>query len=216
MKTLYDKQLRFIDPFVLFLVGTLFFRLNWYFELPTTQLILSDLIGLSAGYVCWNLARWVALRLQRYYPGLTNTRRRLLWMGLLTPDQTLTSLATELAFIQSYCHLLKTRHGDALRVMWQIAPPLLDRQLPSLTLQLLVENAVKHNIALPNQPLTIAIVTDTHDRLVVRNNVQRKSVRVASNGVGLANIWSKYQMMNQPEPIIHETEGQFEVTLPLI
>ncbi len=127
----------------------------------------------------------------------------------------LTPLATELAFIQSYCHLLKTRHGDALNVLYQVDPPLLNWHLPPLTLQLLVENAVKHNIALPEKPLTISINTSS-DRLVVRNNLQRKRMRVASNGVGLANIWSKYQMLNQPVPTISEDNGQFEITLPLI
>ncbi|GAB2576858.1 histidine kinase [Spirosoma areae] len=131
-------------------------------------------------------------------------------------NQILTPLSAELAFIQSYSHLLQTRHGNALRVVWQVDPPLLNRQLPPLTLQLLVENAVKHNIALPDQPLTIAIATDAHNRLQVRNNVQRKTMRVASNGVGLANIWSKYQMLNQPAPTILEDDGEFVVTLPLI
>lgn len=131
-------------------------------------------------------------------------------------DQVLTPLATELAFIQSYSHLLQTRHGNALRMVWQVDRPLLNRQLPPLTLQLLVENAVKHNVALPDQPLTIAILTDEHDQLQVRNNVQRKTVRVASNGVGLSNIWSKYRMLNQPLPTILEDDGQFVVTLPLI
>ena len=131
-------------------------------------------------------------------------------------DQVLTSLSAELAFIQSYCHLLQTRHGDALRVVWQVDPPLMKRHIPPLTLQLLVENAVKHNVALPDQPLTIAIKTDEHNQLQVRNNVQRKTARVVSNGIGLANILSKYQMLNQPVPIIHEYNGEFVVTLPLI
>ncbi|WP_232073887.1 LytS family sensor histidine kinase [Spirosoma aureum] len=87
---------------------------------------------------------------------------------------------------------------------------------PPLTLQLLVENAVKHNVALPEQPLIIAIVTDQDDQLQVRNNVQRKTARVVSNGIGLANIWSKYQMLNQTIPTIREDDGQFTVTLPLI
>ena len=78
MNVLHNKQLRIIGPFVLFLVGTLFFRLNWYLELSAGKLVRSDLIGLAAGYVCWNLARWVVLRLQKQYPGLVNTRRRLL------------------------------------------------------------------------------------------------------------------------------------------
>ncbi|WP_338870529.1 histidine kinase [Spirosoma sp. SC4-14] len=131
-------------------------------------------------------------------------------------EQALVSLADELAFIRSYCHLLQTRHGAALHIVCQIAPSLLNRQLPPLSLQLLVENAVKHNIILTDRPLTIAIATDSHDRLQVRNNVQRKTVRVASAGVGLANIWSKYQMLNQPIPSISEVDGFFIVTLPLI
>ncbi|GAB4035606.1 sensor histidine kinase [Spirosoma gilvum] len=131
-------------------------------------------------------------------------------------DQILIPLASELAFIRSYCHLLQTRHGHALRVEWAVAPSLLALQLPPLTLQLLVENAVKHNVILTDCPLTIAISTNDQNQLQVRNNVQRKTVRVASNGVGLANIWSKYQILNQPIPTIQEDKGLFVVTLPLI
>lgn len=131
-------------------------------------------------------------------------------------DQILTPLSTELAFIQSYCHLLQTRYGNAFQVEYQVDQPLLNSQLPPLTLQLLVENAVKHNVVLPDQPLTIAIRTDAQNRLQVSNNIQRKTVRVASTGIGLANILSKYQMLNQSLPIISEETGQFNVTLPLI
>ncbi|WP_245564917.1 sensor histidine kinase [Spirosoma panaciterrae] len=131
-------------------------------------------------------------------------------------DQILIPLAAELAFIRSYCHLLQTRHGQALRVEWAVSPLLLALQLPPLTLQLLVENAVKHNVILADYPLTIAIATNEQNQLQVRNNVQRKTVRVASNGVGLANIWSKYQILNQPIPTIQEDRGLFIVTLPLI
>jgi hypothetical protein len=131
-------------------------------------------------------------------------------------DQTLISLKAELTFIHSYCHLLKTRHGDALRIQCAVEPSLLNRQLPPLTLQLLVENAVKHNSILPDKPLTIAIISSPCDHLQVRNTIQRKTVRVASNGVGLSNIWSKYKILNQPLPTIHEVEDEFVVTLPLI
>ena len=85
MKTLDDTKLRILGPLVLFLMGTVFFRLNWYFDLAGGRLVRSDLIAVSAGYVCWNLARWVVLRLQKQYPGLANTRRRLLWMAVLMP-----------------------------------------------------------------------------------------------------------------------------------
>jgi len=131
-------------------------------------------------------------------------------------DQHLTELGAELDFIQSYYHLLKTRHGSGLTMNVTIDDRYQTYRLPPLTLQLLVENAVKHNIVLPDQPLSIDILTDAQSHLQVRNTIQRKTVRVASNGVGLTNILTKYQMLNQPKPIIQETDGQFIVTLPLI
>ncbi|GAB3941515.1 histidine kinase [Spirosoma harenae] len=131
-------------------------------------------------------------------------------------DQHLTDLGTELDFIHSYYHLLKTRHGSGLIMNVDIDHRFQTYRIPPLTLQLLVENAVKHNIVLPDQPLNIDILTDNQSRLQVRNNIQRKTVRVASNGVGLTNILAKYQMLNQPKPIIRENEGQFVVTIPLI
>ena len=89
-------------------------------------------------------------------------------------------------------------------------------QLPPLTLQLLVENAVKHNMILPDQPLLIEIATTDEGTVQVANNLQRKTSRIFSNGVGISNILSKYQMLNQPRPTVHEENGQFLVTLPLI
>jgi hypothetical protein len=135
---------------------------------------------------------------------------------LRSNEQHLTDLSTELDFIQSYFHLLKTRHGEGVRLAIAVDDRFQGYQLPPLTLQLLVENAVKHNIVLPEQPLCIAISTDGQSQLQVRNNLQRKTLRVASNSVGLTNILTKYQMLNQPAPTIHEADGQFVVTLPLI
>jgi hypothetical protein len=128
----------------------------------------------------------------------------------------LISLSSELEFIQSYYHLLKTRHGDALNLMTDIEPGARERRLPPLTLQLLIENAVKHNTILPDQPLTIVLRTDDQQRLIVSNNLQRKQTRVLSNGVGLSNILSKYQMLGQEAPIIEDNGREFRVTLPLV
>lgn len=135
---------------------------------------------------------------------------------LRSNETTLVSLANELEFIHSYYHLLKTRHGDAIRLVTDIVPDAEQRQLPPLTLQLLVENAVKHNVVLPDQPLTIVLTTDAHLRLTVSNNLQRKPSRALSNGVGLSNILTKYQMLGQAAPIIEEDGQEFRVTLPLI
>lgn len=131
-------------------------------------------------------------------------------------SQHLTNLNTELDFIRSYHHLLKTRHGSGLELTVHVDERFGTYQIPPLTLQLLVENAVKHNIALPEQPLHIAIESDEQAQLRVCNTLQKKKTRVLSNGVGLTNIITKYQILGQPAPTIQEISGQFVVTLPLI
>jgi LytS/YehU family sensor histidine kinase len=72
-------------------------------------------------------------------------------------------------------------------------------QLPPLTLQMLVENAVKHNMILKDSPLHILIMTTNSGKLVVTNNLQRKDRMVSSNKVGLTNIVKKYRLMKKEE-----------------
>ena len=135
---------------------------------------------------------------------------------LQTNENALTSLRDELAFIESYFHLLKTRYGNGIELDVRIADDYREARLPPLTLQMLVENAVKHNIILSEQPLQIRIETTPGGRLSVSNNVQRKNVRVASNGVGLSNIATKYQLLGHSGLEIDNSESCFRVTLPLL
>ncbi len=135
---------------------------------------------------------------------------------LRSNDQNLITLAAELDFIHSYMHLLKTRYGSGLNLVINVDAAHKNYQIPPLTLQLLVENAVKHNIILPEEPLTITIFTNPLHQLVITNNLQRKNARIHSNGVGLNNILTKYKMLGQTLPAVHENEGQFTVFLPLI
>lgn len=134
---------------------------------------------------------------------------------LRSNENPLTPLANELEFIESYYHLLKTRHGEGLTLVTQIRAGTEMLQLPPLTLQLLIENAVKHNIILPEQPLTIVLKTDGQ-QLIVSNNLQRKNSRALSNGVGLSNILTKYQVLGQPIPKVEEDGLEFRVTLKLV
>lgn len=153
-----------------------------------------------------------------YVDELSSEYRYLLRAG----EQELTTLSIELSFIQSYFHLLKTRYGSSVRPELAVAEGCHDALIPPLTLQLLVENAVKHNRALPEEPLTIRIRTTEDGQLVVENNLQRRNVRVDSNGVELSNITDKYRLLNRfnlDGPIIlliEEIEGWFRVTLPLL
>ncbi|WP_338871941.1 histidine kinase [Spirosoma sp. SC4-14] len=135
---------------------------------------------------------------------------------LRSNENELTTLNHELTFINSYFHLLRTRFGSGVNLEISVEEAYSKAWLPPLTLQLLVENAVKHNMILSDSPLCIRIRTNDQKQLIVENTLQRKQLRVESNGVGLSNIAFKYQLLNQPEPIIEEQEGWFRVTLPLL
>lgn len=131
-------------------------------------------------------------------------------------EQNLINLSDELEFIRSYAHLLTTRHGKGFNLTIEVDPKWVHHQLPPLTLQLLLENAVKHNIVMNEMPLNVQIHTDDLANLHVSNNLQKKNIRVASNGVGLSNILTRYQMLGQPEPMIRQQAGRFIVAVPLI
>jgi sensor histidine kinase YesM len=135
---------------------------------------------------------------------------------LRSSDQELVYLRDELDFIRSYGHLLKTRHGDGFRLHIDVDKSLDGQLLPSMTLQLLVENAVKHNIVLKEKPLTVSIKSCGENSLVVHNNIQKKTITVPTNGVGLANINAKFRLLNHEGIEVRESNDQFEVTLPLI
>ena len=128
----------------------------------------------------------------------------------------LTDLATELQFIQSFFHLMKTRYGHALQMELRIAEDARSGLLPPLTLQLLVENAIKHNRIDKSHPLVITLETDRQGQLLVKNNLQKKAVSLPSNKIGLSNIAAKYKLLGQPAISITETETDFIVTIPLL
>lgn len=75
---------------------------------------------------------------------------------------------------------------------------------------------MKHNITATKRPLSVLIFTDDEGQLTVQNNLQRKTTRVLSNGVGLSTIASQYRQLNQPDLLVVEEKGQFAITLPLI
>ena len=131
-------------------------------------------------------------------------------------EEGLTSLDAELLFIQSYFHMLKTRYGEGLEMEIKIDEHFLRHQLPPLTLQMLVENAVKHNMILKESPLHILIMTTNSGKLVVNNNRQLKTTNVLSNKVGLHNIINKYRLLNQEGVLVNDEGSEFSVVLPLI
>lgn len=131
-------------------------------------------------------------------------------------EEGVSTVEKEIKFIQSYYKLLQTRHGEAVQMNVQIDKRYNPYLIPSLTLQLLVENVVKHNALSKNKPLVIDIFTAAGNKLVVNNNLQRRTIKAPSNGVGLQNIKAKYQLLKQPSLQVMEDEKNFTVVLPLI
>jgi LytS/YehU family sensor histidine kinase len=128
----------------------------------------------------------------------------------------MSTLESEIKFIQSYFRLLKTRHSDAVELQVDIDKQYSSYLLPSLSLQLLLENAVKHNALSKNKPLTIEIFTTTGNKLVVNNNLQRRTIKAPSNSVGLENIKAKYELLHTKGFLVMEDGKNFTVVLPLI
>ena len=131
-------------------------------------------------------------------------------------DGELIELSNELQFIQSFFHLMKTRFGNSLEMETHINESCKDLLLPPLTLQMLIENAIKHNIIDKSHPLVITLQTDESCRLLVKNNLRKKTINLASNKIGLNNISAKYKLLGQEDIEIIETEQNFIVSIPLI
>ena len=129
-------------------------------------------------------------------------------------DDELITLNEELDFISSYCSLLRKRHGDRIAFHFNIGSESMEKSIPPMALQLLLENAVKHNVASKKRPLTIEIF-DQNQWLIVRNNLQRKN-QVPSSGLGLKNIQERYKYLTHQNVVIDETESRFQVKIPLI
>ncbi len=125
----------------------------------------------------------------------------------------ITSLADELEFLKSYIFLLKERFGDNLTIEIEDFEDRHATGIVPLTLQMLFENAIKHNVISKEKPLTIEVFSEGND-LVVRNNLQRKDQVMHSTGVGLENIRQRYKILTGINVKIAETNGFFSVSLP--
>ena len=135
---------------------------------------------------------------------------------LRSNDDELVPLQQELQFIQSYYHLLKTRFGAAIHLQADVPQRFYTSLLPPLTLQMLVENAVKHNNVSRAAPLRIFIECTKEGWLSVTNNLQQKQGRVDSTGIGLNNIREKYRLLGLPDVQLQASLHDFTVLIPLV
>ena len=130
-------------------------------------------------------------------------------------DNETVPLAEELKFVDLYIELQKTRFEKGLSININIDEEHHHRKIAPVTLQNLVENAIKHNIADPDSPLVIDLFIE-NNYLVVRNNLQKKNFVETSNKQGLANMESLYRYLSGKPMIITEDENYFTVKIPLI
>ncbi len=130
-------------------------------------------------------------------------------------DQLIIPLQQELEFVDSFLFLQKMRFEDSLIVNYDIEDRHKQSCLPPFALQLLVENAIKHNIVSEDRPLSIDIFTKD-DSLHVSNNLQLRGSVEDSTGIGLANLCARYAMIAKQQIFSGTEEGRYLTRLPLL
>ncbi|WP_207492079.1 sensor histidine kinase [Aridibaculum aurantiacum] len=125
------------------------------------------------------------------------------------------TLKAELDFLDAYFFLLQIRFDKKVRLEKQVDIDQHIYTLPPLTLQLLVENVVKHNKMSVHEPLVIKVYNEG-EQLVVQNNISRRDQHESSTGIGLANIRQRYEYITDQKIQIEDNETDFTVRLPLI
>ncbi len=133
---------------------------------------------------------------------------------LYSQEKKIVLLKEEMEFIRAYLYLLEIRFGENLKIIigemhdheYYVAPA---------TIQMLIENAIKHNVVSRKSPLTISIWLES-DRLLIANNLQLKEVKEPSTKLGLQNIMSRYVFLSERKVIVREASDRFLVSIPLL
>lgn len=130
-------------------------------------------------------------------------------------DQKIVTISDELEFLNAYVFLLKERFGENLNVDIDIPKSYYQNKIVPLSLQILFENVIKHNIISTQKPLVIKVFIEK-DKLIVKNNLQKKNQVISSTSMGLQNIKNRYQFFTKQEVDVIVTSNSFLVALPLV
>lgn len=130
-------------------------------------------------------------------------------------DKDLVSLEEELAFAKTYMLLLKMRFENAIDCTIPVKAHNPEAKIVPLSLQILLENCIKHNVVSEQQPLQINII-ESENNLIVTNNFQQKKTLNKSSGIGLRNITERYQILSTRTISINQSKNEFKVELPLL
>ena len=130
-------------------------------------------------------------------------------------DKEIVKLAEELEFLKNYFFLQEIRYGSNISLDIRIGTEKMEDYLPPLSLQLLLENAIKHNEISVANPLKIVIYNEG-EILVLENNYQPKEDKEKSTGMGLVNLKERYAFYTSTRPLFYHENGQYIVKLPLL
>ncbi|MEO1053185.1 MAG: histidine kinase [Bacteroidota bacterium] len=135
---------------------------------------------------------------------------------LQNKDKEVVRLSEELEFAKSYIFLLKIRYPENLHTHFNVDESHLSQSIAPLTIQILLENAIKHNRISKSHPLQIDIYVDRNNNIVVKNNLQKKNVIEKSTKTGLSNIRKRYAYFGQHDIAVASGNGNFLVSVPLL
>jgi LytS/YehU family sensor histidine kinase len=144
------------------------------------------------------------LKLSDFYRFTLESRK----MDLITVNE-------ELRILESYAYLLTARFEDGFVLNNEIEPKYLEASLPPFSLQLLLENCIKHNVVSLEKPLHIKLDTEG-DYIVIENKIQLKKGNTVSTGIGLDNINQRFMHLVHKEIVIDKDETSFKVKIPVI
>lgn len=131
-------------------------------------------------------------------------------------EKDLVSLSTEMDFLNAYLFLINIRFSGKIIVDIDIDNQYTEYRVLPIAVQMLIENAIKHNTYSKAQPLLINIYTDEDGSLIVSNNLKVRETIMASTGVGLENITRRYALITDHTPVFTKTEEHFIAKLPLL
>lgn len=134
---------------------------------------------------------------------------------LQNKDHNLVTLKEELKFLNSYIFLIKERYRENFHVNISIDESLLQKKTPTLALQILVENSVKHNEISAKKPLTVDVYNNDNF-LIVKNKIQKRTGSIESTNTGLSNLNNRFQLSLSKTIIIEKSQDYFIVKLPIL
>lgn len=134
---------------------------------------------------------------------------------LTSRERTIVPISEELELVRHYLFLQRMRFGESLKVNVDVPARAMKGYLPPFTLQMLLENAIKHNVISAAKPLHIYLTVEA-DQLLVRNDLRPRGTSEAGTGTGLENIRRRYTMLGAPEPSFTMSDAHYTATIPIL